>query len=67
MMAEAIRAKDIESKEAQREARKAGRQRKVSFLSTRQAFSGKVFADLTDEEKGDLLKALAVAAGIIEE
>ena len=45
---------------AERLARRARRQAKRDFKD-------KVFADLTDEEKGDLLKALAIAAGIIEE
>jgi hypothetical protein len=31
------------------------------------AFKGKTFASLTSEEKDDLLKALAIRAGIIEE
>lgn len=38
-----------------------------SRRETRQAMDGKVFADLTSEEKDTLLKALAIQAGLLKE
>jgi DNA replication protein DnaC len=66
-MAEAIKARDITDKAAQWEARRAHRRRKAASLDARQAFDGKTFAGLSGAQKDDLLKALAIRAGLIEE
>lgn len=50
--------------------RKAARRRKHQEIERRTAASaplGKVFDDLTAEEKDDLLKRLAIMAGLVEE
>lgn len=46
------------------EKRKAKDRARVTGLA---AFEGKVFADLSSQEKDDILKTLAIAAGLIIE
>lgn len=60
-----LKATQVEQdRKAFRDAQKAKNEGvEVAVLS----FSGKVFADLTGPEKDDLLKLLAIRAGIIEE
>jgi len=47
-------------------AEKVGR-REREEKQAREALEGKVFADLTPAEKDDLLKRLAIRAGLVEE
>lgn len=67
-MANAVKAKEttdyIENQKPLHDKVKAKRQGKKD---AEVAFAGKVFGDLTGPEKDDLLKALAIQAGIIEE
>lgn len=67
-MAKAIKARSLQhfkdEQEPQQNRRKAKQRGKVS---AKQQFEGKTFATLSNQEKDDLLKALAIAAGIIEE
>ena len=65
-MAEAIKAKDLPEAVAFRasENKKRASAKKLDDATTE--FDGKLFADLTGQEKDDLLKALAISAGIIE-
>jgi len=63
-MGKAISGKAIKASDSKYVDRKAAKVAKKGFVA---AFDGKVFADLTGGEKDDLLKVLAIAAGIISE
>lgn len=63
-MAQAKRTKDIPGWAAEQAAKKAKKAREDGRKS---GLSGKVFEDLTGNEKDTLLKALAVKAGLIED
>lgn len=70
-MADAIRMKEQVSETGRRaEARVGAAKRRARHTATQDAkaaFEGKVFSDLTAEEKDDLLKRLAIMAGLVEE
>ena len=65
-MGKAIKAKDIKSGDrydARRESVRRGKRR----AEAGSGFREKTFADLTGDEKDDLLKALAIKTGLIAE
>jgi len=66
-MAEIVKANDLPEKAAYKAKVNKRRAAKAKLETTKQGFAEKVFADLTNQEKDDLLKALAISAGIIEE
>jgi hypothetical protein len=63
-MANAISGKDLKDADPEVQARKSRRQWRHD---TETSFEGKAFDSLTGAEKDDLLKALAIEAGIISE
>lgn len=50
-----------------KQGQKKGRDKLKSKTQMRKSFEGKAFGDLTEPEKDDLLKVLAIQVGIIEE
>lgn len=60
------RLKDDPSKTAKRQDRKKERQSRERKADAGQPL-GKTFAELTSEEKDDILKRLAIMAGLVEE
>ena len=66
-MANAVKMREqshMAAKEAEAEAKRAT---KAAKKDRRSAFEGKTFSGLNSQEKDDLLMALAIEAGIIEE
>lgn len=70
-MSSAVRLKETQVEQDRRTERQSGVEKRETvrslIASTKGAIAGKAFADLTDQEKDDLLKALAIRAGMIEE
>lgn len=66
-MGSAIRTRDVEGKVLMRERMSALKKRKAAKSDAISSLRGKAFDSLTQAEKDDVLKALAIAAGIIEE
>jgi len=68
-MANVIKIRETEAFEQSNQKKKQRRERRKrrAIRQTKQALNGKVFADLTVEEKDDLLKALAISSGILKE
>ena len=71
MMADAVKLKELPSEmEHRTQRRQTFRKRRTqrdAGTAAKAAFEGKAFADLTGGEKDDLLKALAIMAGLVEE
>lgn len=67
-MGEAVKLRGTPEYAASQAPREAKRKAtKAALDSAKGSFEGKVFGDLNGQEKDDLLKALAIRAGLIEE
>jgi len=70
-MAEAVRLKQLPDEQAKvlerRTKRGEARAKREAMKAQRATFDGKTFSELTGAEKDELLKALAIASGILSE
>jgi hypothetical protein len=66
-MVQAIRAKDLPEKAEMKAVHEKKKKAGAGLAVAVESFSGKVFSGLTGGEKDDLLKAVAISLGIIEE
>jgi len=70
-MSSAVRLKESQVEQDRRAERQSGVERRETVrslaASTKTSITGKVFSDLTNQEKDSLLRVLAIQAGLIEE